>query len=666
MSLQQHIAAHKASQATMVASTEDLDFGAVLTGPSPAVTIQPEPSHLHELRDTYQRLEADAEGEAAGEIKQTVTGLESIRDALEYSNARGGISAESACFAALAISTYNRRLGMESESLTTGLESAIDNPTGKMIISTEALTASIEGVDHVGREFFKRAGSTYYRAVIPTWSLVKLAGMGIEGLVQRASKIGTKSGATITVRARSIAEGDGPSKDVAASLQRATSTLSYLVKGFADDADAAFRANTTSVNRLFQSKEDDYGDMEYGGMSTEEIHHAMEQLLTRWRDPRIKLGDKLSTPLIGGYKLFDDHSLKYKGDYTPAKKFDELANHGYPTLIGWSSDNEVARDKVEIAALTPTQIVQIGKALQQTVKNFGFWASMAEKFAAQATVAGPTILTAVTVTAKVNRRYEDESRTAYSEVQNSDSAELATVKDALATSNRLRFHVAYDAGRILRKIIGVYKDLAKKSLKAYAVSSNESISLESNQRLQELRALRERLELPYMHKYQQRTASMKSSEDRKKVLAEIHAEMDRDPAYKAMERELNPLEGRGKSMEAFDQSVEAFDQASAVDGVTINETSADEPDQAPTSATTAPEGEVRTEKETVQDMAVFQQDLSGPVQDGKAQAELAEVQKDNVVDAPAPSAPEGGPGLESRQDIIKNGKALPYWYRPQV
>lgn len=450
-------------------SVEDLDPQHAM--PHGAVLIEPNPQNAAEVAQAYSELQAEVDAEDSSDVAATIESLRQLKDDIDTANAAGGLSAESAFFAALSTESLLSRLGIAEEEHTASFESAITNPTGKMLVSTEALTATLEEVDRPYAQIGKKLTATVYRLLTPAWLLVKSSGRGIDELVAQARKIKAKSGAKIRVKTKQITEGKGVSKDVPASLMRAAEILKYLVKDFSKQANEDMKVNARALTVFHKAD------------SLEEIVACYPKILANWKDTRAKLGGNPSDPLIGNYRLFEDHALKYGGNNPALKKFDILANHNFPTLTGWQKDRSDADSDagmINIPALTPDQVVKVGLALKTAVDNFSAWKAFAEKISAAATTAAvggaiafPFVgnLTraawlAVVFTKSIQHSVRGDS--IYMD-------DVDTIYDACDTANRLRFHVSYDAGRVLRKIIKLYKQLAKESLKAHATASTEAM-----------------------------------------------------------------------------------------------------------------------------------------------------------------------------------------------
>ncbi len=453
-------------------ATEDLD--PMRVGPRPVVMIEPQPETAQEVARTYQELEADEEGQAREEFTDTVEALESIRDMIVAGNEAGGLSAVSAYFSAMAIESYTTRLGVHTPELTTAFESAISE-TGRVQVSVESLNTTLESVNYTGKFLVKRLAASVIRLLIPTWINLKVQAAVVTTLVGKASAMKALPGAKIKVRTTAILEGESASTNVSASLVKAAEILKYMVKGFGEDATRDFKSNLEALEMLDKP-------------TAEETMAEVPKLLARWKDPRSKLGQKASLPLIGNYRLFEDHELQYKGDNAAFKGFDALAHLNYPTLVGfqgYASDAGVDSRYMEIPALTPAEITKIGLALKVAIANFGKWRAIVEKLSAATTLfvagtfparlmLGPfTLVTWSAFLAAVifkRKRMTDKLP--------SGLTDLDTIYEALETSNRLRFHVGYDAGRVLNRIVFLYIKLAKLSMKAHAIAALESMAVD--------------------------------------------------------------------------------------------------------------------------------------------------------------------------------------------
>jgi hypothetical protein len=438
----------------LAVGVEDLDPGAIKS--THATIIAPNSNNTAEVNQLYRELEVEAESQAQDHLTKTVESLHEIRDLIDEANQSGGLSAESAYFAAFSIESLSTRLGLQPDPLIVSFESAIGNPDGKVTVSTEALAATLEGVDNNVAEIFKRGAAVIYRYITPLWSMIKIAGMGIDGIVVKTRKVKPVAGAKIKISGKRIMEGNAPAPHVADAMVKAGEILKYMIKSFSGNAVRDFNDNLKAAKAIVDANA--AGDFELSDM---------EALWSHWKDPRTKIGQNPSAPIIGNRRFFQDQSLKYKGDNAVAKKFDEFANLSYPSLVGFQDyDADEKVGKVTIDALTPDQIVAIGGALRQAVNDFGWFRAFVERQASQSTMFGGSPI-------QHFRRRAGLRAALRTGAFGTD--EMNTIKDAFETSNRMRFHVGYDAGRVLRQVIHLYRELATKSLKAHLVATTEAI-----------------------------------------------------------------------------------------------------------------------------------------------------------------------------------------------
>lgn len=449
------------------AVTEDLDANVLATGPRSVVCIQPNPDNAKATADAYEKLEHAMNTRLNSEFKATTEGLNDLCGAIVATNANGGFSPEAAYFANLAIEAHSTRIGYEDDMLTASVESALTNLEGTSTISTESLDFSLEGVDDVGKEMSKRWLAQWYRMAAPLYPSVKIAGGELETLIIHARKMKPSNG-TIKVKKASVMEGDKVVSDVSGSYIKAAEILKYLVTSFTKDAKEDFHYNVHAVNTINDEIFAGAGKKWFMDRDQflEAAHEAMSKLHGQWRDPRKKLGGNPSDPIVGNYVFFEDQSLKYKGDDAVAKKFDEIANLAYPSLILFNRKDAKDGGSVEIKALSPAEIVSIAESLLKAVKGVGFWRAFAEH------VASSPIGNTVGLLAKIDRRTVGRDTAAYNNF--TSTPELKTVEDALKTSNRLMFHVGYDATRVLIKTIKAFKRIAKLSLQHHAKAALES------------------------------------------------------------------------------------------------------------------------------------------------------------------------------------------------
>jgi hypothetical protein len=465
--------------ATPEVATEDLDANVLATGPRAVVCIEPNTANVKAAASAYQELEERLGDDLDKEFEGTMESLRALRNDVTATNANGGFSALSAFFAGLAIEAHTNRLGENDATLTASFESAMQDGQNSTVIATDDLDVALEAVDHVWQTMGKRAAASFYRLLVPTWVQAKAAGHSLEALIKEANKVKQGKKVTISVPSKLIAEGDEPSKDLVKSFAKAAEVLKYLIAEFPKDAARDYKDNINLIWDTFE-KQPEVAD----------FPKSFDKIAQGWKDPRAKLGDKASLPLIGNWKLFEDQDLKYHGDNAAVKKLDALANHNYPTVIGFQKHEGDANSgaRVDVEGLSPQEVVQIAQAFLTATKSFGAYRAFMETLSGATSafaIAGPGAvlmggpLTLVGLTAALaawgtTLRIKHNNRSEpFGEYQHLKD-DLRTLYDALHTSNRLRLHVGYDAGRVLVKIIHAFIKVAKLSLHTQAKAALES------------------------------------------------------------------------------------------------------------------------------------------------------------------------------------------------
>jgi hypothetical protein len=440
-------------------SKEDLDANVLATGPKAVACFDPSPDNAHAAAAAFHAIETRREGDVREQVEQTLEHLGGLRDEIDATNKAGGFTNISAAFAAMAVQAHTGRLGMDARELTASFESVMDGHG--VTVSTEALDLALEGVDDVKKEFLKRGAATVHRALISNWKHARMYRVGpLEKLAKKAASMKGAAGSvpTIAVPSRLVMEGNKPAADIAKSFFKAVAVLQYMVKDFTKEAKADYSSN---VDAVFE-----HVDYKAGKM----LQPAdMKTVLGKWKDPRTKIGDKASLPLIGNYKLFADQSPKYHGSDAVAKKFDELANQDYPTLIGFqhsSEKDESVGKYVQIPALTPKQVEDLSKLFLAAVKSVSFIQDLKENLAA--------FLTPINFPIKAIRRQGAAGVAGAVGIEKKSVEELKTVEDALKTSQRMCWHVGYDSIMVLGHIERAFTKVANLSLKAHAKATLES------------------------------------------------------------------------------------------------------------------------------------------------------------------------------------------------
>lgn len=476
---------------------EDLDPEAAQV--QPASVILPTPDHARETEAAYRAVEESSLGHAADEADHVVGSIEALRGQIEAANESEGLDAESAYFAAFAVESLLKRCGMQDPSVTASFESAVTVPEGKTKVSTEALDAALEAANSIGA----RIKASFIRALNPVWIRTRHLGSALDSLVTDARGVrgnGTKP--TIEVASKLIAEGDKPSTDLKASFSKAAEILKYMVKDFGKQANADFIANMDvmwkEIHQHFAKDSNGLSKADFGSFSSDDIKKALERVAADWKDPRVKLGGDPAAPLVGGYQLFakieeSDRMFgldPYKGNDPVVKKFLSLAYDAYPTVAGstHSSGDADTRTKVEVAALSPEEIIQIANGFRDAVDNFGAWRAFVEKLSgitslaalfgpAAALMSGPFMLQAYLVWVGILFGKAIARVKVHSDMP---LVEIKAMHAAQETSNRMRLHVGYDAGLVLLRIGHTFINLAKQSLNAYAHASAEAFDQQSS------------------------------------------------------------------------------------------------------------------------------------------------------------------------------------------
>lgn len=513
------------------AAKEDLDADVLATGPKAVACFNPSVDNAHAAAAAYHAIESRREDEAREEVGSALESLRELRESIHATNAATGFSPVSAFFANLAVEAHTSRLGFNERELTASFESAVDGQS--TTIATESLDAALEAVDGV----YNRMKATAIRLFAPVWTRCKLLSKSLDELAAKASRHSVSHGAMIHVKASLIAEGSEHSTDLAKSYARAAEFLKYLTGPFKEQAKADQYYNSNLVQKLFDVKE------EYDTVSPEKIDAVLSQIASSWKDPRAKLGNDLTKPLIGNVQLFRDEKDEdvYRGENAAGKALNEFIVKNYPTLTGsQASDEKGPTGMVEVKALGGHEIAHLAADFKAAANNVGAMAAFLKKIRSVMfpfTALGAALLhvdhdEAVGHTSGSSYNYGDGSVSSHTSVQYRRKSTLQyTLERAYWLSARMPTHVAYDASRALLKIGHNFIKVSNLSLNAQAKAAMES-----------------------------------------------------------------------------------WDQATAVDGVSVNETSPIEPTMTPNVSNQAPVGEVIPKQATFQDGKGGKQDLNGAVE----------------------------------------------------
>lgn len=454
-------------------ATEDLDANVQATGPKAIACFNPAPDNAHAAAAAFHVIETRQEDEVREKVGTALESLRSLRAAIHATNAGDGFTPVAAFFANLAVEAHTSRLGFDERELTASFESAVEGQA--TTIATESLDAALEAVDGV----FNRMKATAIRLFAPVWTRCKLLSKDLDVLAAKASRQSQARDVTIHVSAAQIAEGKDHSTDLAKSYARAAEFLKYLTGPFKEQAKADRDYNSGLVQKLFDAKED------HDTASPEKIEAVLSQIANSWKDPRSKLGEGLTQPLIGNVQLFrDDDENVYRGDNEAAKKLNEFIVKSYPTLTGSQDVHEKAPSgKVDVKALAGHEIAHLAADFKAAASNVGAMAAFLKKLRSVAfpfTALGAALLSvdrdeAVGYTHGAAYNYNNGSVASTSSTQYRRKSNLQyTLERAYWLSDRMTTHVAYDAARALLKIGHSFIKVSLLSLNAQAKAALES------------------------------------------------------------------------------------------------------------------------------------------------------------------------------------------------
>lgn len=478
MSLQTYVQGPTSPATPVSVANEYLDTQ--VPTPSDIVVVSTNPAPVMSAAAAYRELERADQEDFQASAQRSLEGLVGVRHALERANRRGGLSAESAYFAALSVQSYGTPIGIGSDSMSQAFESVVSGD-GKTVVSLEELDHALEGADSLLADMGRRALGTLARAATPVWVAVKGHSIVAGSFIKKARAMPAAGRAEkITVPAFMVQMGNAKATDVVGEYKRLANDLVYLVNQFSKDAEEAFEQNTNALSVL-GTKDD----------GPEHAVSRMSELLRRWKDPRDKLKNGTDAkPYIGNVSIFRDQKLKYHGQNADAKKFDAIANLKYPVGAGGAVMDGYGTmskgEKISIDAWSAKDIIEIGEILQKAAKQFGLWEAIMETAAASFSIGHAVVpyfgfiklgkawmgLAWLIKAAKrgTHFRLSDVKKNAKRDTSN----DLATVVDAFKTSSRLRFHVSYDAGMVLLHALANFQNIAKASLKAHGKAALEA------------------------------------------------------------------------------------------------------------------------------------------------------------------------------------------------
>jgi uncharacterized membrane protein len=233
-------------------------------------------------------------------------------------------------------------------------------------------------------------------------------------------------------------------RDLVRYYTHVADTLQLCVGRYHEEAFEDFQHNLDTARKLF-------------GEANSTFESTAGRLLESWKDPRHVLSmEQMALVYPNGSRLFVNESLKYKGDNAVARKFDEIAFHNYPTMIGSTGSGESGKGTVRVKAFTGAEIKAIATKFRVASATVSSMESIAEKVVSLINSNYMPLMQIIA--AFVNRvGNPKEDRAAF-------KAEIKTVKDALYTAQRLAQHTGFDSARVLLKAGSIFMKVASMSL----------------------------------------------------------------------------------------------------------------------------------------------------------------------------------------------------------
>lgn len=438
MALRQHFSA------PVQITQEDLNPAAPVTGQTQV--IEPQVSAVHEAVMAANDKELRQNEEMIDDAGEIVENIADVRNEVAAANEEGGLSAESLLFASIAMEANYRRLGQQVPCELVSVES-FPKTGERLVVNLESLDVSLEGFFDSVVELGKRALSAYTRNMTATWTSLNVQLMATKRYLQAAkrAKIPNEGKVKITewrVSKNKSSVVDNVPKELAATIDMLVEVMEPMTKA----AGPAFEANIKAANALNTDSE-------------ESFKTSLQHIVSNWKDPRAKYGHtKLVEPLLGGVSLFVDKPKTYYGDMALAKKLDALAHDAYPTTYGFRGDSGRKFGIGYIPAFSTEDINTVGSKCIRAVQALTWWRATMEKLSG--------VFSDVTMVGKIARRSRGKMiGRGFGGVKNEFSDEIRMLREALATSNRLRFHIGYDAGMDLMFQLRTFNLIAKGSLK---------------------------------------------------------------------------------------------------------------------------------------------------------------------------------------------------------
>jgi hypothetical protein len=429
-----------------------------------------DPSAVHSALTASELIGTIQTADVLDEVADHSDGIEAITDSIEEANANGGLSVESLAFATLALQYSQNRLGLPTNLIeTAGMENL--KAGEKMIVSVESLQLSNEGLGSALKDIIKRQGAAWLRANRFLGTQILIHRRKLAALIDLAKDAeGTQAAGNIEIDITRLHKGGSMPSDPATFLTTFFTTANSIVNVWQSKAESAMNANLKSLVNL-KTKEPD------------EFEASLRKLADGWVDPRKFLGANVNIDVPGGFKLFVDRPLQYKGNNASAKKLDQFANLNFPRRMGEGGE-KAGTKKASVKPLTREQVSKIAQAAQKLMETADRGVSFIEALQGSATTIIPSLpLAALSLippaafgwtvgTAAGKAVIHTVPKTMASTgwgglVKKQYRAEIAALRNAVRANVQMCFHVTYDTLSLATAVDNGFIAYAKASLRTY-------------------------------------------------------------------------------------------------------------------------------------------------------------------------------------------------------
>lgn len=321
-----------------------------------------------------------------------------------------------------------------------GIRGKIDlNPS---TVSMEFLDEERLSLLGMQKDLFKRLIATIGRAnalgfIQSFWYRHKLG-----KLIGELNKRSFSGGGTVHVNVNYLHEDGAIPSDLAGYLRQYADFSKKIFEGFHVNAKNAFEDNIAAAKIAAKSG-------------------SLTGIASKWKDPRSRLtGRKLTASIPGGRYLFVDRPLMWPDATDPDVKYlDRFANLAYPTIVFYR-EKTTGLKTASVPVMSSDQLLKVADGMFSAIASVDKLQAYVEQAAAS--------LKPIPLVVLINtfRRSRGNNITVSGQSRVSPGMETKILRAALYTSNRMRFHVSFDAVLSFTRTVSNFLGYAKACMRA--------------------------------------------------------------------------------------------------------------------------------------------------------------------------------------------------------